>query len=294
MTGASPPAGLRSREKSQQRHYALIASEAAVVPLPDPPPGRQEEKLILRLHRRKERTAKGLFLAEGVRVVEELLAARRPVHLAIASNELENSPRGASLLAALRRASILRAVPAHQFQRLATTTSPQGILAIAEIPRYAMEALQVDDHATILVLDAIQDPGNFGTLVRSAYALGAACVVALPGCVDPWNPKTVRSAAGASFRLPVIEARPEAVLHWLRREGFEILGADPAGRPADSFRPLRRSALVIGNEGAGLSSAMREHLDATIAVPIRTGADSLNAAVAAGILLFLLRQGRET
>jgi TrmH family RNA methyltransferase len=139
----------------------------------------------------------------------------------------------------------------------------------------------------VLVLDAVQDPGNFGALVRSAEALGAAAVVALPGTVDPWNPKSVRAAAGSSFRLPIVPLSWSEALAGFREVGFSIVGADSTGR---SVREVRgeRIALVLGNEGAGLSQQVLEVVDELAAVPLRGRAESLNVAAAAAILLYEL------
>jgi TrmH family RNA methyltransferase len=136
------------------------------------------------------------------------------------------------------------------------------------------------------MLDAVQDPGNFGTLVRSAEALGAAGVIALPGTVDPWNPKAVRAAVGSTFRLPVVGSSWETAAEWLRREGFGILGADAGGGPVPAS--VRRAALVVGNEGAGLSAAVRAGMDGLVGIPLRGRAESLNVAAAAAILLYEL------
>jgi TrmH family RNA methyltransferase len=140
----------------------------------------------------------------------------------------------------------------------------------------------------ILVLDGIQDPGNFGTLVRAADAFRTAAVIALPGTVDAWNPKAVRAAAGSSFRVPILSLEDEQALEWLERAGFTVLVADADGTAVDLLTPPERAALVVGNEGAGVRALWRAAADAIVAVPTPGPVESLNVALASGILLYAL------
>lgn len=252
-----------------------------------------ETKELRALQTRSNREAAGRFLAEGVRVVEDLVASSIRVRWVAASSSCEDTPRGATLLTEIESRGIpLRRLDAKELAGLAATDSPQGIIAVAETPRFVVDDIQgpVAGPAVVLVLDAVQDPGNFGTLVRSAEALGAVGVVALPGTVDPWNPKSVRASAGSSFRVPVIQASWEESSAALRRMGFRLLGADTSGEPVSGMRGAS-VALVVGNEGAGLSPSVRAGLDGLVAVPLRGRAESLNVAAAAAILLYELSSG---
>jgi TrmH family RNA methyltransferase len=252
------------------------------------PLSRSEERLIRGLHRRKERAATGLFLAEGVRVVEDLLASDLELRLAVVSPTLEMSERGRALLQTLQQRTALRRTDDRTLAALVGTQTPQGLVAIVRVPRYELDELEIPAVAPLLILDGIQDPGNFGTLTRTADALGAAAVVTLPGTVDPWNAKSIRAAAGAAFRVPIVEAELEPLVDWLRRRDYTLYGADAAGDAADLLPLAERAALFLGNEGAGLNAATRDAMDRLLAVPIERHAESLNVAVAAGILLFLL------
>ena len=247
---------------------------------------RREERLLRVLRERRGREGEGLFLAEGVRAVEDLAASGLPVRFAVASSSLEDGGRGAALLATLAGRGVpVREAGERALAELADTDTPQGILAVAEIPAATLEALDPEgDPAVLLVLDAVQDPGNFGTLARTAEALGAAGVVALPGTVDPWNPKSVRAAMGSTFRLPVVASRWEALGPWLRARRIAVLAADAGGEPLGAHPP-RRAALVVGNEGAGISPATREWMDRAVGIPLRGRAESLNVAAAGAILL---------
>jgi RNA methyltransferase, TrmH family len=247
-----------------------------------------EIKRLRALARPAGRAESGLFLVEGVRLVEELLGSAVVPRLAVVSSSLEDSPRGAALAERLRQRVQTLAAADHQLAAIADTEAPQGVVVAAEIPRRTLADVAVEARVLGVVLDGVQDPGNFGTIVRSADAFGASWVCALPGTVDPWNPKAVRSAAGSSLRVPIVECGHEALGEYLRGHGFRVLGADMGGEPVQPEAGAGRVALVLGNEGAGLRAATRELLDGMVSVPIRGAAESLNVGVAAGILLYEL------
>lgn len=221
--------------------------------------------------------------------MEDLVKSRLTIVRVVHAPSLEDSDRGVRLLENIRNRGIsLALVPEKEFVRLAATDTPQGVLAVAEIPAGSMSPIvTAPEPAVVLVLDGVQDPGNFGTLVRSAEALGAAGVIALPGTVDPWNPKAVRAAVGSSFRIPIVQEPWASVSDTLRAAGFQLLGAAAGGTPLRDPFPTR-SALILGNEGAGLSNEVLGDVDALVSVPTRGRAESLNVAAAAAILLFQL------
>jgi TrmH family RNA methyltransferase len=242
------------------------------------------------LKRRKARERQHLFTAEGVRTVEELLRSPLRIQGALVAPQLADAPRGAALLAALRQRDVgILEVGAHEFSSAAETDSPQGVLAIAAVPPHSLDTIVLPPLARIVVLDAVQDPGNVGTIVRTSAALGAAAVVATPGTVDLWNAKVVRSAMGAGFFLPVLSSTWDALDAFRHRESFALWGADAAGTPVHELKPPDRLALVVGNEGAGLSDEARRRVDRLAALPIASTVESLNVAVATGILLYQLR-----
>lgn len=247
----------------------------------------REEKQLRALHRRKEREAEGRFLAEGIRVVEDLLASPLGSEWALLSSSLEDNERGARLVGELERRGIpRRVVDARHFDRLAATENSQGVIVVAGIPAGGWDSIATAPDSVVLLLDAVQDPGNFGTMVRTAEALGAAGLVALTGTVDPWNPKSIRSAAGSSFRLPIVSASWTEAATWLRGRGYSLLVAEAGGPPV---RPGGgRVGLVVGNEGAGVAPEIRAGVDGTVGIPLRGRAESLNVAAAAAILLYEL------
>jgi TrmH family RNA methyltransferase len=243
------------------------------------------------LTRRKARERSGLFVAEGVRTVEELLASPLRISGALTCDLIDRTPRGAVLVAALhgRGIDVVR-VSEREFLSATDTEQPQGVLAVAEQPVHTLDSA-VPDAAPLrlLVLDGIQDPGNVGTLLRTAFALGVNATVALPGTVDPWNAKVVRSAVGMQFRHPTINCTEQELTTFLTARGIVLWGADGAGTPVDRVTAPEKLALVVGNEGAGLKSSVREACADLVALPMVPGAESLNVAVAAGIALFALR-----
>jgi TrmH family RNA methyltransferase len=243
------------------------------------------------LRRRKARERANLFVAEGVRAVEELLRSSLDIEGVLVAPQLEDAPRGGALLDALaKRADVMRTdVSEKDFASAAETDSPQGVLAIASIPQRTIDSVASVTPLTLLVLDAVQDPGNVGTIVRTAAALGATATVALPGTVDLWNAKVVRSGMGAHFHHPCLHCTADMLATFLEREKIPLWGADASGEPLSTRRRPPRLAIAVGNEGSGLTSATRERASALVALPIASEVESLNVAVATGILLYELR-----
>ena len=247
-----------------------------------------DSRLLHALKSRSGREKNDAFVVEGVRALEELLASGIDLNFAIVSPSLEDSGRGRALSERLVANTTVHRVSDAELRALTDTTTPQGVIAVARIPHPRLEQLQPSSSAVVLVLDAVQDPGNLGTLIRSADAFALDCVVALPGSVDYWNPKVVRAAAGAAFRVPLIAESQDAVWRWLEQHAFRVCGADAQGDDVGDVKKRGRVALVVGNEGAGLRAETRERVHSMIAIPMPGRAESLNVAVAAGILLYEL------
>lgn len=204
--------------------------------------------------------------------------------------QLAGAPRGAALLEIARvRGVDVTHVDEREFASAAETDSPQGALAIAETPLRRLEDIVLEPRARLVVLDAVQDPGNVGTILRTSTALGAAAVLAMPGTVDLWNAKVVRSAMGALFHSPAFMSTWAELDTFRARHSVALWGADAGGTPLERLRPPERLALVVGNEGAGLSPEGRERVDQSVSIPIGSTVESLNVAVATGIFLYQLR-----
>jgi RNA methyltransferase, TrmH family len=175
---------------------------------------------------------------------------------------------------------------------LTETVTPQGVVAVARSTEVSLEDLGSDPQL-VLVLAGVTDPGNAGTLLRSAAAAGADGVVFAEGSVDPFNPKVVRSSAAALFRVPIVRAVPlEEVAVAMKESGCTLLGAAAGGKNAFTEADLSAPvALFLGNEAGGLSDPARDLVDELVAVPMPGEIDSLNVSAAGSILLFeIIRQ----
>jgi TrmH family RNA methyltransferase len=172
------------------------------------------------------------------------------------------------------------------FSEMAETLHPQGVLAVADLPEPVDVFSGVSSGSAYVVLDRIQDPGNVGTLIRTAFAAGFDAAVIVKGCADCYSGKVLRAAAGAVFRLPLLFAESaEDAATALRSNGVKIFAADAGGKNSLYDTDIRGSvALVIGNEGGGLSEAFSDA--DLLRIPMREGAESLNAAIAAAVLMF--------
>ena len=241
------------------------------------------------LARRRGRERRGLALAEGIRLVEEALAAGTPVRGAAISPALEGTPRGRALKLALAAQGVrVVEVPPAELDALADTEHPQGVVAVVEPRSWSLADVPTPPGAVVLVLDAVQDPGNVGTMLRTALGLRAAGVVALKGTAELTNPKVLRGSMGAAFRLPAVSSDAGTLLAWVAERGVEVWVAAADGEPASGRGGRARRpplALVLGNEGAGVGPTIAAAARRRVAIPLAPGVESLNVAVAAGILL---------
>lgn len=243
------------------------------------------------IQRREERRERGWFVAEGVRLVEEGVQAGWQAVMALYSADL--SARGQALISTLlSQGTEVFEVPASLLKQISDTETPQGILSV-----FARRAYSLPEPLDFVVIaDNLRDPGNLGTLLRSAAAAGAQTVWLTPGTVDAFAPKVLRAGMGAHFRLPV----QEVSLEWMRdfrhqHPGMHFYLAEAEnGTPCWDTNLTQPLALVIGGEAEGASPEMRALVDGNITIPMPGRSESLNAAVAAGILLFeVVRQRRQ-
>jgi TrmH family RNA methyltransferase len=244
-------------------------------------------KRLRALSRRKERDRSGLLLAEGPRVVEDLLDAGAEVSDCLyAMESVGQTARAAvsNLIERLNAAGVgCQKVSSAELADLSDTVTPQGILVSARIPRYDWNDIL---QQRILLVDGVQDPGNLGTLIRTAEALGAGGVILLPGTVDPWSPKSVRAASGSSFRLPILELGHRETIDGLAARDVPIWASAADGRPLSRSQPTpERVAIAVGNEGAGISAEIRAAAQRIVAIEQAGETESLNVAIAAAILL---------
>ncbi len=196
-----------------------------------------------------------------------------------------------ALQAALDRPTLILRTTDKLFDSLASTETPQGIAALARAPEYKLEDLLHAADSLVIVLVAAQNPGNVGAILRSAEAFGATGVIATRGTAHPYSPKALRASSGSSLRLPMLaELAPTIALTQLRVSGLQILAAsasqNPNARRPDELDLRAPFALLIGNEGAGLPPDIERSADARVRIQVAAPVESLNAAVAASLILY--------
>jgi RNA methyltransferase, TrmH family len=258
------------------------------------------QSTIRDLQRRKARGRRGLAVLEGVRLVEEALAAALPFRGVVVAPDLTRTTRGQALVADLASHAIpVEELGARTFGQLAGTDTPQGIVAVIEPRLWTVADISTTPGGALLVVDGVQDPGNLGTLIRTAHALGASATVLLRGSADPLNPKALRAAMGATFRHAVVPLDDAAFITWAQGQRLTLWAAATDGVPlaralAAQDHPPRKDliAVIVGNEGAGIRPQLNAVSAQRVAIPLAGGAESLNVAVAAGILLYEVLRGR--
>jgi TrmH family RNA methyltransferase len=246
---------------------------------------------LRRLQRRRDaRAAEGSIVVEGVHAVRDALAAGRARSIFLRAGEHD------AVLASI--GPVDDAVPRHlldakTFDAIASTVTPQPALAIAEWRPASLDDLALE-RGPVIVLDAVGDPGNVGTIVRVADAAGASGVIAGPRTADVTAPKVVRAAAGSLLRVPIVTAfAAPAAIDELHARGVRCVGASARGATAhDEYDWRRPVAIVLGSEAHGIDPDARERLDEEVRIDMAPGAESLNVAIAAAVLAFEIRRQR--
>ena len=225
------------------------------------------------------RRAEGRFLAEGRKLCPELCRGAELETLFCTESALEKCPE----LSELPGEHYL--VEDHVADKLADVGTHQGVFGVFRTPVHTLE--EVKTGGRYLALERVQDPGNVGTVWRTADAFGAAGLFLLPGCAEPFAPKTVRATMGACFRLPVWEGTLEDLTGLLARSAVSLYAAALRDDTEDIRSvPLGSAAVVIGSEGRGVSQPVLDACRATLKIPMRDRCESLNAAVAASVVLW--------
>lgn len=225
------------------------------------------------------------FLVEGPRFISDAIDSIKPDWL-ILSEAASPTATAAADRAAEAGFDVLE-VPEVLFRDLSDTVHSQGVLAVFPLPYPSVE--DISSRGTVLLLDGVSDPGNMGTLIRSAAAFDCACVVAGKGSCCPFTPKVTRASAGMNTRLPVLFDQDLPALMEGLSGSMIFLGAEMSGVSPDEFRTDdRRTGLVVGSETHGISASVRSLLSGSIGIPMSKEVESLNAAVSGSLLLYLL------
>lgn len=231
-----------------------------------------------------------MVVIEGRRLVEDALEAGAAVVGLVAAADTGSAAEPV-IARALALGVPVETLTQREFDDLADTETPSGLMAVVEWAPAGLEGLgpPAGPGSLLLVLDAVQDPGNVGTMIRTAHALGAWATVALDGTADVRGPKVLRASMGSVFRHRVAEAGWSAFFDYTVHHQVALLLAVQDGEPADRREPRPpHCALVVGSEGHGVRADWSRHPHRRVSVPMRPGAESLNAAMAAGILLYEL------
>jgi TrmH family RNA methyltransferase len=245
------------------------------------------QRLRKLVRKREFRLSEGVFVLEGYKLLEEALGANAAVEAVFVAPGASHAVIEDAVRVGIRVHELAPGV----LERVTDAVTPQPVVAIARIPQWSMELLA--DVTSALVLVDVRDPGNAGTIMRSAEAAGIGAVVFCDGSVDVFNPKTVRSSAGAVFRMPSIGGISVTVaLDSLRSQEFLIFGTAGDGEtPYDEADFTRRSAIVLGNEANGLGDVLGK-MDKTVVIPIEGRSESLNVSMAASVLCFEVARQR--
>lgn len=246
-------------------------------------------RAVRALAKPRERRARGVAVAEGIKVVAELAAIPERVEDLFAAESLSDRQDGRELISRLKAAGIpVTYVSDRVLAAMADARTPQGVLAVVRTTSADLAAVLARD-GDLLVLDGVQDPGNVGTLVRTAEAAGLAGVMLTAGCADPTGPKCVRAAAGSLFRLPYViwETAPSDLAEALEEAGLTVCAAlkDGAVSP-DHVTGFNRVAWVLGAEGSGVSDSLADRATLTVTIPMAGGVESLGVAAAGAVLMY--------
>lgn len=231
-----------------------------------------------------------LIFVEGMRLCEEALRSRLPIHALVVSDELAAKEKARTLVAALETAAQRAAVVSEKLlASISYTKTPQGILVLAERPNTTKEHFGgAEQDALIVIMHRINNPVNVGAIMRTAEAAGALGVIATQNTADPFSAKALRGAMGAAFRLPVwFDPGYEEAVSWCRNNGVQTICADVhATKSYDGIDWAKPSALIVGPESSGLSREEIAAASASVRIPMNSAAESLNVAVATGVLLY--------
>jgi TrmH family RNA methyltransferase len=231
------------------------------------------------------RGAQALVGIEGPKLIEEAMRAGLRVKTIFVAQGAE---RLLDKLQGKRDVEVLQ-LPKKLLDQALATETPQSIAALVEPPKWSWSHLlnQHQKKTLVIVLAGLQDPGNLGTILRSAEAFGATGVISLPGTVSAWNAKAVRASAGSVFRVPILAASVDECFAELKKAAVKVFATTARGTKSTDLAELAGPvALIIGNEGNGVPGALAARADSTIAIPYPGSAESLNAAVAASVLLY--------
>ena len=244
----------------------------------------QIKNLALLQRKAKARKEQGLFIAEGIKMLEEAKESKLLVKVYVSESFYQEKSMVTKFLSGLEYEVVTDSV----FKLVTDTISPQGIMGTVKVPLYSVDKMIDEKNALLLLLEDIRDPGNLGTIIRTAEGAGVTGIILNSSCADILQPKVVRSTMGSIYRVPYYDARDFTdFLAKLKTEGFNLYAAHLSGAPYDTKGSFQgKCGLLIGNEAGGLSEVATSMADRLIKIPMAGKVESLNAAIAAAILMY--------
>lgn len=254
-------------------------------------------KSVRALRHRKERERTGLFFVEGIRIVAEAADGGADIETVLVAPDLLDSEFAQGLVERLRAAAVpVLEVTAEVFRSISLKDGPQGLGAVIRGRRVRLSEVRAGRGLCWVALEAVGDPGNLGTILRTADAVGASGVILVGAGTDPYDPEAVRASMGAVFVVPIAAATLEEFSAWKREQGCFLVGtSDSAGADYRDIAYPRPLVLFMGSERQGLSEEAIALTDMMVKIPMVGRSDSLNLAVATGVMLYEIfnqRQGR--
>ncbi len=243
-------------------------------------------KQLATLSTKKGRTELGMFIVEGERFVRDIPSETEIVCYVI-SDHRESSHSSAGIDHEPQRAPVI-VLPEKRFKALSDTVTPQGILAVCKMKPYTpQEILRTDERSVYILCENVSDPGNIGTIMRTAHAFSATGIFFSENCADIYSPKVMRSAAGAALRLPCAEGvKVTEIADLLAKSEIPLIVTDLRGDSLEGYRFPKRCCIALGNEAHGVSHELLDVASVRLKIPMDPTAESLNVAVAGGIMMY--------
>lgn len=249
-------------------------------------------KEVRSLRNKNSRDERGLYFIEGTRFVEEVikeyLNRNAEIKYLVVSDSLAVSAQTAGMTDTCEKRGLkVYVVPDALFESISDTRNPQGILAVMRLQKAYLKDAAVSE-GLLVILDNIRDPGNMGTIIRTADAAGASGIIIPDGCVELFNPKVLRSTMGSVYHLPIWHCgNTQEAMAFCREKGFSLYASHLEGSVSIYDADLsRNTALIIGSEAEGISEETLSNADILVRIPMAGKAESLNASVAAGVMIF--------
>lgn len=252
----------------------------------------QKIKLVRSLENKKTRDLQGLYVIESVKLIEEAIKENVSFEFVFMSESLANKIDTSNLIKAFNENKIeYHIIENNLFKEVSNTVNSQGIIGIAKKHKNDIEAI-IKNYNFMVFCDKLQDPGNLGTIIRTADAFGPCAVILSPSCVDAYNDKTVRACAGAIFRVPIVEI--ENSLDFIKNiqgQKFSVISTViDSDKSFENIDNPNKICLIIGNEGNGVSKEIKDASDECITIKMTGQTESLNASIAAAISIYEIRK----